>query len=78
MPTATDSAETIDADEERVHQPLQQPPVVEHAEHRLARSPKNQSSVKPFHGSAGNSESLKANIAAAASGAARKTKKATT
>ena len=40
--------------------------------------PKNQPSVKPFHGSAGNSESLKANIAAAASGGARKTKKATT
>ena len=30
--------------------------------------PKNQPSVKPFHGSAGNSELLKANIAAAASG----------
>ena len=32
---------------------------------------KNQSSVKPRQGSAGNSESLKAKIAAAASGAAR-------
>ena len=32
---------------------------------------KNQSNVKPFQGSAGNIESLKANMPAAKSGAAR-------